>query len=411
MSRHPELPLLSRVTVFAISALLCLVPLAATTVRAAPPTSLNALAFGDARHGFAAGDGVILATTDGGATWARRYTGPERFIALDVLGEVAGWAVATDALLGTTDDGRTWIRLGEPAAPLVSVAFTTPTTGFGIAGTPPFGTYAGQPYPVNGGQLVRTSDGGRSWTSVALGIAPQSVCAGGYVAGGRRVLRTSDGGATWKEVFTAPVRDSPRWGATLACASPEVAWLLMVGPGVALSHQEHAAFMTSDGGADWLSVFEERYTAPITPPVDTPNAPGTYPGPFAVADSTTAYFIGVTPPIDRDRNATITRATASGLTRLGTIPGGLPLGGPYGFNFAGREYGWLATGSAGQILATTDGGVTWTVQYPGASQTPTGMPGAGGGGMAGRPLAWSAFAVLALAAGVALFTVRLTTRR
>ncbi|MGN6814220.1 MAG: WD40/YVTN/BNR-like repeat-containing protein, partial [Thermomicrobiales bacterium] len=105
MCRHSELSRLSRVKVFAIGVLLCLVPLAATTVRAAPPTSLNALAFGDARHGFAAGDGVILVTTDGGATWERRYSGPERFIALDMLGEVAGWAVATDALFGTADDG------------------------------------------------------------------------------------------------------------------------------------------------------------------------------------------------------------------------------------------------------------------------------------------------------------------
>ncbi|MGN6362370.1 MAG: WD40/YVTN/BNR-like repeat-containing protein [Thermomicrobiales bacterium] len=410
MCRHSELSRLSRVKVFAIGVLLCLVPLAATIVRAAPPTSLNALAFGDARHGFAAGDGVILATTDGGATWERRYSGPERFIALDMLGEVAGWAVATDALFGTADDGQTWTRLGEPAPPLVSVAFTSPTAGFGIVGTPPLGSSTGQPYPINGGQLVRTSDGGRSWTPVALDIAPQSVCASGYVAGGRQVLRTSDGGATWATVFTAPVRDSPRWDATIACASPEVVWVLMVGTGVALSHQEHAAFMTANGGADWRPAFEERYTVPITPPVDTPNAPGTYPGPFAVADSTTAYFIGLTPPVDRDYNAAIDRATVSGLTRLGTIPGGLPLGGPYGLAFAGREYGWLATGAAGQILATTDGGVTWTVQYP-ARQTPTGMPGAGAGGMAGGSLPWSAFALLALAVGATLLMVRLMFRR
>ncbi|MGN6566212.1 MAG: hypothetical protein ACTHMU_26455, partial [Thermomicrobiales bacterium] len=87
-----------------------------------------------------------------------------------------------------------------------------------------------------------------------------------------------------------------------------------------------------------------------------------------------------------------------------------PLGGPYGFAFADRDHGWLATGSAGQILATTDGGVTWTVQYP-TSETPTGMPRAGEGGMAGGSLPLPAFALLLLTVGAALFMVRLTIRR
>jgi photosystem II stability/assembly factor-like uncharacterized protein len=72
---------------------------------------LNAVSFADARHGWAVGaGGAVLATADGGRTWAAQESGTDSDL-FDVkfFDAREGWAVGADgAAIHTTDGGQTW---------------------------------------------------------------------------------------------------------------------------------------------------------------------------------------------------------------------------------------------------------------------------------------------------------------
>lgn len=89
-------------------------PSIASGVTPAPPSAvpaLNAIVFTDATHGWAAGQGAILATADGGRTWQRQYGGSLDITALDFTGEAHGWAVGDKGGMRTTDGGWSWTEL------------------------------------------------------------------------------------------------------------------------------------------------------------------------------------------------------------------------------------------------------------------------------------------------------------
>ncbi|MDQ3920027.1 MAG: YCF48-related protein [Acidobacteriota bacterium] len=72
---------------------------------------LNAVSFADARRGWAVGaNGAVLATTDGGRTWAAQESGTDSDL-FDVkfFDAREGWAVGSGgAAIHTTDGGQTW---------------------------------------------------------------------------------------------------------------------------------------------------------------------------------------------------------------------------------------------------------------------------------------------------------------
>lgn len=73
--------------------------------------SLRAIAFTDARHGWAVGaNGETWATVDGGVRWTRQASGTNAYLAdVAFLNTREGWAVGGDgAIIGTSDGGRTW---------------------------------------------------------------------------------------------------------------------------------------------------------------------------------------------------------------------------------------------------------------------------------------------------------------
>src|SRR5207253_1139431 len=105
-----------------------------TAATAPTPPRLTAVRFVDARHGWAAGPGAILATGDGGRTWSRQYRGGAAFRSLEFVDTRHGWAVAGRKLLRTSDGGETWVAAGEPPRPLERVDFVTPSLGWGTGG-------------------------------------------------------------------------------------------------------------------------------------------------------------------------------------------------------------------------------------------------------------------------------------
>lgn len=161
------------------------------------------------------GGSVILHTRDGGKSWTTQFGDPEssdRAIdQLFFLDERHGWATRStgsgDHLLLRTSDGETWEEAGTIAQHRADYVFVSRTTGFVAAGQ----------------QVLRTQDGGRRWASTGNcvatievgGLTQKTSCtlrgihfpsrSVGYAVGDGGaatsdfffLMKTRDGGRTW----------------------------------------------------------------------------------------------------------------------------------------------------------------------------------------------------------------------
>jgi photosystem II stability/assembly factor-like uncharacterized protein len=165
---------------------------------------LTAVEFIDARTGWAVGhDSVVLATTDGGATWTQQFSAPsEQRPLLDVLflTPANGFAVgAYGAFYETTDGGKTWnarkVLNDDKHLNAILKLSDGKLLILGEAGT-----------------VLASADQGKTWTALASpykgsffgGIATDD---GGVVAFGMRgkLYRSGDAGKTWKAIDNASV--------------------------------------------------------------------------------------------------------------------------------------------------------------------------------------------------------------
>ena len=197
--------------------------------------SLYSVSFVDARHGWAVGasntgvdfgNALIIATTDGGATWkAQDISGADGkgllLYSVNFVDASHGWAVGVSSsisgyahtILATTDGGATWKAQDAGSAAsggqLNSVYFVDAKTGWAVG----FGSSFNGTAPV----ILATTDGGTTWKaqdagSAASGDELNSVsfvdATHGWVVGSGLhngiatpvpvILATSDGGVTWK---------------------------------------------------------------------------------------------------------------------------------------------------------------------------------------------------------------------
>lgn len=222
--------------------------------RAANPrrTMLTSVRFVDAMHGWVVGhDGLILATRDGGSTWAeQRFAPDEEKPLLGVWFKDANTGIAVGAYglyLETADGGKSWNEreilldlLGDDGADrhlnaisavggnrlvIAGEAGTVLTsTDGGATWTAPTAPYQGSYFGVIAlqgqamllyglrGQAFRSEDGGATWTAAA-GAGPVTLLGGSaqddgtvLLVGAAGSVRVShDGGRT----FEAKVTDNP----------------------------------------------------------------------------------------------------------------------------------------------------------------------------------------------------------
>jgi photosystem II stability/assembly factor-like uncharacterized protein len=205
-------------------------------------------------HRTSAGDGgFIVATRDGGKTWAIQIGDGDSpapaFTRLFFLDAARGWAVRADGALFRTTDGAGWAPIGTVPAhsPIV---FVTPDRGF----------------TLDGGEIRTTTDAGRTWSAshrcratidgpsapprecepVAIAFAPDR--ATGYVVtrpidgDAAAVIGTADGGVTW--TVTSIVRGVRDAAMSLAFPDPVNGYLRAGG----------VLKGTSDGGVTWHTV-------------------------------------------------------------------------------------------------------------------------------------------------------------
>ena len=230
------------------------------------PTSM---AFADPTHGWVAGKAcaaachaAVLQTADGGSTWAPSFTSAEA-----VAPEAAGAALpgiafptASDGwlyfkapdlsgrLYATSDGGATWSLLRKGLQ-----------TGRTVAGLPVFADARTGWLPVDNGAapfsggIEVTHDGGQTWTWVGgdrgwsilalSALSPTSVWAVGRPAGSATqsfLVRTSDGGSTWTE---DPLTLRPTAAVDFVSQAQ--------GYGAGSASDPGAVLQTGDGGATW----------------------------------------------------------------------------------------------------------------------------------------------------------------
>jgi photosystem II stability/assembly factor-like uncharacterized protein len=332
-----------------------------------PAADLRTILFADSRHGWAAGSQRIVATTDGGTTWTTQFSGPAVIEQLDVLNANDGWALGQHELLHTVDGGQHWVPVAEPPQPLNQIHFLNLATGYGVAG----------------GTLYQTSDAGVTWRPLTTPIAAGGLCFvskdTGWIVNtslflGRgpapdlaptALYGTTDGGATWRQVaLPAAVTRFTGLGQRLQCAPPGVLWDLFVGePGA--GNEFYALYRGPNGGASWQLI-----TGHELPQGGAGPEPGPYAGALSVVSADAAYLTGwcgacypsspTTPPA-----VAIGGTTDAGRTwRDFPVPGLPPTA--TDIAFVTDDQGWLvAEGNPmrpSQILATSDGGRTWTTQ-------------------------------------------------
>ncbi len=164
---------------------------------------LHAVKFADEKNGFVCGDGSdafpsgMFATADGGKTW--RPVGGAR---------TPGWRAADFDAQGNGVVAGVWSRLGAVRGGAYADADIDPLGGRAVSAVKatPFRWFA-----AGDGGLVLTSDDGRRWGAVNLGVPPavagscdfRAVAAAGthvWVAGrpGTVVFHSADGGKTWE---------------------------------------------------------------------------------------------------------------------------------------------------------------------------------------------------------------------
>lgn len=319
------------------------------------------MAFIDPETGWlTAGQGntlYVLHTADGGKTWARQFRkqyedGPIGSAGIDFLNAKEGWFLTSDLatwegeLCHTADGGATWQAVGQ-------IKSTRPTPeGLDFVdsktGWIPLDVGAG---PVAGGLSV-TRDGGKTFQvvgrtsdsvselaqkitsarEVGFATAQQGWAIGSDVNHGDYLLKTGDGGGTWTQVYPAP---GPTQDISFTDAK--------TGFGLGELSDPGAVLKTADGGKSWQTVasFTGEYV--------------TYRLSFTGAAEgwLLAGKIGTA-----DGALTVLHTADGGKTWSGT--GSLPaVSSPDYFRFFDPKNGVLADGGNALLYRTSDGGKTW----------------------------------------------------
>lgn len=296
-------------------------------------------------------------TTDGGATWSRRYIdadGPRRsaepsamhWSPPSFLAATADklWADTGTSLARSVDGGRSWTWLtnlqwpGDWYASRIQLSRVDADNADGLT------------VVLTSGDAFHTADGGSSWKRYAPTVSGRQfaiaslkpISAQSVVAlSADAVLRSDDDGGTWRVLSGGVLAPSPVWSLSF--------WDEQQG----LAVQRNGTVLgTSDGGQTWAVVRNGSALDYST----TQQAVQTFP--------TAAWLLGDgTLSVTADRGKTWTDVTAA----LGSQSAGKPAG---MFFFDARR-GVVVMGSS-KVLATSDGGATWAAlgELPAGDETP-----------------------------------------
>lgn len=168
------------------------------------PKSVRSIYFTDENNGCAAGIdydggsyfGVIIRTTDGGASWTAQYSG-YWLLSIYFTDSGTGWAAGAGIILKTTDGGTSWNQqITGTSYQLYSVHFSDSS----------FGWAAGFDGNTSSGIILNTSDGGINWNPTVIGadtvlysVQFADLNNGWAVGDNGAILHTTNGGVSFVE--------------------------------------------------------------------------------------------------------------------------------------------------------------------------------------------------------------------
>ncbi|MEZ5966098.1 MAG: YCF48-related protein [Planctomycetota bacterium] len=387
-----------------------------SAVSAPGGTTMSSIWFVDRLLGFAVGiGGTIVRSIDGGQSWSLVHSNSSAYLStIQFFDALEGWAIGGDAFLHTRDGGQTWVPAAVPAntwshgarfrdrrngisvgeagnvvvthdggatwrevrpqgsgVRLWDVEYADDavalfsgergTIGVSYDGGDNWTTLqsgaGGITYDLHAldvrrafgahdfGEIVLTTDGGRRWERIGVagfdefgalkgvGFADARV---GWACGVERLFQgdvgivsgSTDGGRTWREQVRVPNFEYR------GIAAIDATHAFVVGASLPAGPQFASVLRTTDGGTSWQQV----------------GPPGASLRGVHFRDANTGWAVG------RD----IWRTDDAGQTWTQQMRAGAEF---TDVDFADANVGW-AVGFASQVVRTTDGGATWTVQNP-----------------------------------------------
>jgi photosystem II stability/assembly factor-like uncharacterized protein len=227
-----------------------------------------------------------------------------------------GWAVGGNGLvIRSADGGQSWTSSPGATATLNAVHFVSDNVGWAVG---------------NGGIAIQTTDGGDHWSQTSPGSLNLNGVffidenQGWMVGDAGKVLRTTNGGATW-------VTSTPTTVALydVFFLNENLGWV--VGKGMVLR--------TTNGGALWSHA---------SPSSETLRG-------VHFANALLGCAVG--------NNGVVLRSTDGGVSWTSSAPTPSDL---YSLQFVSPSTAW-AVGEAGAILKSSDGGVAWSTQRESSS--------------------------------------------
>ncbi|KUK49012.1 MAG: hypothetical protein XD74_0394 [Actinobacteria bacterium 66_15] len=207
---------------------------------------LHSVYFIDENTGWMAGaNGTLRKTTNGGESWFALTPGTSVWLSgVFFLDESTGWVVGDGGtILKSTDGGTTWAaQTSGTTKNLWGVQFVDENNGWAV-GIP--GGY-GPPPPGEYSPILRTTDGGETWTNHGS-LDHQTLQSmyfidanTGWAAGNDNLIRSTDGGVTWEDI-----RPDETWRLywTPHFVDANTGWV--VGDNGLIMH-------TTDGGDSWV---------------------------------------------------------------------------------------------------------------------------------------------------------------
>ncbi len=188
-------------------------------------------------------DGLMVKTTDGGATWSEVMVGTtDRLRRMHFISKTAGWVVGSEGIIfKTIDGGKTWQSLDSGVdTSLYGVFFIDDNNGFVVG---------------DDDHVLKTTDGGETWETTVLTTGEDFRGVGfidtnkGWVVGKDNVLlHTNDGGETWVNQNISLIEDGNDFNDITILSENNI---------IAVA-DDHQLAQSEDGGVTWKVVDLEK---------------------------------------------------------------------------------------------------------------------------------------------------------